>query len=221
MPRTCADWIDISLPLRSGMATWPGDPAVQIERVLDMAAGEPCNVTGMTCAAHAGTHVDAPLHVIEGGVSVDQIPLEALIGPARVIDIADPVSIKPQELDRHAIQAGQRILFRTLNSAQGRCHGEFQGDYVHLTPDSAEFLAAIGPRCIGIDYLSVGGAGEDGLRTHISLLKAGVWLIEDLDLALATPGDWELVCLPLRIVGADGAPARAILRKLPSTEEQF
>jgi arylformamidase len=156
--------------------------------------------------------MDAPLHFVDGARSIDQIPLDATVGPARIIEIADPVAIRRAELELHDIQPGERLLFKTANS--GRCWGSdcFYEDFTYIAEDAALFLAERQVRSVGIDYLSVGGFSQDMVETHVALLGAGIWVIEGLDLSKAPPGPCELICLPLKIIGSDGSPARAILR---------
>jgi arylformamidase len=207
-------WIDISVPLYTGMVHWPDNPPVQIERVLNMDAGDAANVSALSLGAHTGTHIDAPVHFLPQGAGVDTLPLSATLGPARVIEITDGESIKRQELERHAIQRGERILFKTRNSARCWQSDAFVEDFVYLAAEAARYLADVGVRTVGVDYLSVGGFVRDGEATHRALLSAEVCIIEGLNLSQVKPGTYELVCLPLKIRGADGAPARAVLRVL-------
>jgi arylformamidase len=211
------EWIDVSVPLHTGMVHWPDNPPVSIERELNMDRGDACNVSKMSMGAHTGTHMDAPIHFIHGGIGIDQMPLTAAIGRARVIEIGDPVSIKPGELVGHNIQRGERILFKTRNSARCWQGDDFVEDFVYIAHEAAQYLASLGVQTVGVDYLSVGGSHVDGPETHQALLGGGVWIIEGLNLSQAGPGDYDLICLPLRIVGGDGAPARAILRRVGST----
>jgi arylformamidase len=206
------EWMDISVPLRSGMVHWPDNPPVDIERAMDINRGDVCNVSKMSLGVHTGTHMDAPIHFLANGIGIDQMPLTAAMGRARVIEIADPVSIKPGELVAHSIQRGERILFKTLNSPRCWQTDDFVEDFVYVSHEAAAYLATIGAQTVGVDYLSVGGAQIDGPQTHQALLEAGIWIIEGLNLAQAQPGIYDLICLPLRIVGGDGAPARAMLR---------
>jgi arylformamidase len=207
-----SDWIDVSVPIKTGMVCWPGDATVRVERVMDMGRGDPANVSTLTMTVHNGTHMDAPLHFIAAGASLDNVPFVATVGRARVIEIADPESIKPQDLRPHRIRRGERILFKTRNSTRCWATDSFVTDYVYITREAAAFLTERGVRTVGIDYLSVGAFDGDGAETHVTLLEAGVWLIEGLDLARVAPGKYDLICLPMRIVGAEGAPARAVLR---------
>jgi arylformamidase len=208
-----ADWIDISVPVRNGMVHWPGDPAFHIERADDQEKGDVATVSRMTLGVHTGTHMDAPLHFIRGARSIDQMPLDATVGPVRVIAISDPHSVKRGELVAHNIAAGERLLFKTANSERSWKTDRFDENFVFISQDAARYLAEAGVRMVGVDYLSVGGYSEDGPETHHALLGAGIWIIEGLNLSGVDPGEYELVCLPLRLIGSEGSPARAILRK--------
>lgn len=206
------DWIDVSVPLRTGMPHWPDNPPVLIERILDIDRGDTANVSKLSLGAHTGTHVDAPVHFFSGGSGIDAMPLTATIGLARVIEIHDPESIKPEELDPYQLQPGERVLFKTRNSTRCWQTDDFVKDFVYVSHEAAQYLAAQHVQTLGVDYLSVGGFFKDGVETHHALLAAGIWIIEGLNLSSIQPGTYELICLPLRIVGSDGAPARAILR---------
>jgi arylformamidase len=206
-------WIDVSVPLHSGMVHWPGDPEVSISRISSMENGDECNVSTISMSAHTGTHMDAPLHFLADGAELDRLPLDAVIGAARVIAIRDPRSVTAAELARHGIRRGERILFKTHGAAARWKTGAFDEDYVYVSLDAARFLAARGVRVVGVDYLSVGGFREDSAETHRTLLTAGIWFIEGLDLSRVKPGRYDMVSLPLRIAGGDGAPARVALRK--------
>ena len=206
--------LDISVPVRPGMPLWPGDPPVEFERTGEIGVAGGANLSLISMGAHAGTHVDAPLHYITGGKSIDEAPLSALVGPARVIEArgGPDGSISAEELAGKGIERGQRILLKTTNSALWR-KGAFQERFIHLSASAAEFLAGKRILALGIDYLSVSGSGDDAL-VHRRLLEAGIWIIEGLDLTNARPGDYELICLPLRLDGLEAAPARACLRPL-------
>jgi arylformamidase len=208
-------WIDVSVPLRSGMPHWPDNPAVRIERRLDIDRGDPANVSEMSLGSHTGTHMDAPLHFIADGKGLDEMELAATIGPARVIEIEDERAVGVTELEDKGIDAGQRVLFKTRNSAYAWESDAFVKDFVYISAEAARYLASARVRTVGIDYLSVGGYERDGEETHRALLDAGIWVIEGLDLSPVAPGDYELVCLPLKVLKSDGAPARAVLRRLP------
>jgi len=207
-------WIDVSVNLKGGMARWPDDPEVRIEKMLDIDRGDICNVSVLSMGSHTGTHMDAPRHFVKNGKSIDEMPFEAAIGRARVIAIRDPESIKTKELERHGIRAGERLLFKTRNSPRCWKTDVFVEDFVYLSEEAAGYLVQKRVRTVGIDYLSVGGYKADGARIHLALLRAGVWVIEGLNLTGVKPGAYQLVCLPLRIFSGDGAPARAVIRPL-------
>jgi arylformamidase len=205
-------WIDISVPLYTGMVHWPDNPPVRIERMQDLSRGDAANVSKIELGAHTGTHMDAPRHFLQDGAGLDEMPLDASIGMVRVINIEHPQAILPAELELHNLQARERVLFRTRNSERCWKDDRFVEDFVYISAAAAQYLVQRQVRTIGIDYLSVGGYVYDGVETHQILLSAGIWLIEGLNLSAVKPGTYELVCLPLRVAGADGAPARAILR---------
>ena len=206
-------WIDITVPLQEGMPVWPGDPPVRLERVAAIARGDAFNLTAISTCLHTGTHVDAPLHYLEGGAAIERMPLDTLTGPARVIEIRDRWAIQVEELRSYRIRRGERLLFKTRNSARARRAASFFEDYVCMARETAEHMAARGVRAVGIDYLSIGSPDEEGDAVHRILLEAGVWIVESLDLSRIQAGRYDLVCLPLNIPGCDGAPARAMLRR--------
>ncbi|HLL04152.1 MAG TPA: cyclase family protein [Myxococcaceae bacterium] len=211
-----ADWIDVSVPLRTGMVHWPDNPPVKIDRVMDLEKGDAASVSSMSMGVHTGTHMDAPAHFQRGGVGIDQMPLEATLGLARVIEIGDPVSIKRAELESAGLQPGERVLFRTRNSERCWQSDAFVEDFVFISREAAAYLAQRRVRTVGVDYLSVGGFREDAEETHLALLQAGIWVVEGLNLSAVRAGTYEFICLPLRITGGDGAPARAVLRPVSS-----
>ena len=194
------------------MVRWPGDPEIRKDPFRDMERGDVCNVSSLAFGSHTGTHMDAPLHFIRNGRTLDKMPLDATIGPCRVIEIKDSESVKVAELDNQRIKAGERILFKTRNSRRSWKKDNFDEDFVYISKEAAAFLAMAKIRTVGIDYLSVGGFRKDGVETHHALLGAGIWIIEGLNLAKIEPGKYELNCLPIKILGSDGAPARALLR---------
>ncbi len=206
-------WIDVSVPLQNGMVHWPGDPPVEIRRVKELRRGDSSTLSRLSMGSHTGTHLDAPSHFLKNGATLDRIPWEALIGPARVIGIRHPERVTVAELHRSRIRRGERILFKTRNSVRCWKGNSFRPDFVHLDAEAARFLVQRGVRTVGMDYLSVGGYKKDGRDVHRILLGAGIWIIEGLNLSSAAPGRYELVCLPLRIAGGEGAPARALLSR--------
>lgn len=205
-------WIDISVTIKPGMAHWPDNPEIRVDRMLDMDKGDVCNVSVLSMGSHTGTHMDAPLHFIRGAKSLDKMPLDATIGPARVIEIKDKESIKASEIENQRIKPGERILFKTINSKESWKTDNFDEDFVYISREAAAFLAKAKVMTVGIDYLSVGGFRKDGIETHHALLGAGIWIIEGLNLSKIKPGRYELNCLPLKVLNSDGAPARALLR---------
>lgn len=212
--RPAAGWIDVTVPLRDGMVHWPDNPPVRVERVLSL-PGDDANVSALSLGAHTGTHVDAPVHFVEGAPGVDEMPLALAVGPARVVAIDDAEAIRPEHLVPLDLHRGERVLFRTRNSPRAWRAASFVEDAVHLTLAAAELLAERGVALVGIDYLSVGGYGSgEGAAVHRALIAGGVWILEGVDLTDAPEGPCELVCLPLRIAGGDGAPARVLLRPM-------
>lgn len=209
------DWIDVSVPLRNDVIGWPGDVPVEVARRMRIEQGADYNISMITLSTHAGTHMDAPLHFIATGDSIDSMPVDVTVGEARIIEIRDRESIKRAELEEHDIQAGERIIFKTANSERDWLDVPMIEDYVHIATDASRFLVEHGVRCVGIDYLSVGSfRPEEAGETHTILLAGGVWIIECLYLVGVPAGPCELLCLPLRIEDSEGAPARAFIRPI-------
>jgi arylformamidase len=192
---------DVSVTIRTGMVTYPGDPEVRLERWSSIGEGAVANLSRLEFGVHSGTHVDAPLHFVEGAAGAEKLPLEALIGPCVVVGAPwltlDDVSSAPE--------GAERVLFKTPNSELW-AQNEFPEEFAHLDRQSAQFLVNRGVKLVGVDWLSVGD--EDA---HHVLLEAGVVPIEGLDLRAVEPGDYFLVAAPLKIEGSDGAPARVLL----------
>jgi arylformamidase len=209
-----AEWIDVSVVLKEGMPVWPGDHEFRVSKSGDMSSGDPYNVSWCSMSLHAGTHMDAPRHFIREGSGIDRLPLETVIGVARVIEIFDSNQISAEELARHDIREGERLLFKTRNSSDDWTREPFRRDYVYLSSEAAKLIANRRVSLVGADYLSVSGYEEDPAETHRLLLNAGVWIIEGLFMVHVQPGDYELICLPLKLENGDGAPARAVLRPL-------
>ncbi|MGB9592819.1 MAG: cyclase family protein [Anaerolineae bacterium] len=201
---------DVSVPIRSGMVVWPGDADVVVETVRSQADGSRANVSAARLGLHTGTHVDAPCHFIAGAASVDTLGLDALIGPAWVAEVATAGPITAHDLARLGVPTGtERLLLKTPNSALWD-RPEFCPDFAHLTPDAARWVVERGVRLVGVDYLSVEAFTGDG-STHEMLLAAGVVVLEGLNLSEVSSGWYTLYCLPLKVEGSDGAPARAVL----------
>ena len=207
-------WLDISVPIREGMPTFEGDPKVRLSQAAAISMGAVSNVSRLDFGVHSGTHVDAPVHFIEGAGGVEAISLDALIGPAAVVD-ARPVSgrFDAAAVERLGIPDGtERLLFRSRNSDLWNLPA-FSPSFNGVTEDGARELVRRGIRLVGIDYLSI-APFADPVPTHVTLLEAGVVVLEGLDLRAIEPGPYDLVCLPLRIPGCDGSPARAVVRPL-------
>ena len=184
------------MPVRPGMVTYPGDPPVRLERVSSIADGAAANLSRLDFGVHSGTHVDAPLHFVDRAAGAEALPLDVLVGPCVVVD----------GLDVTAVPAGvERVLFKTANSRLWE-RDEFSDDFVKLDGAAARTLVEAGVRLVGIDYLSIGDE-----EAHHTLLEAGVVAVEGLDLREVEPGEYRLVCAPLKLVGSDGAPARVLL----------
>jgi len=206
-------WIDVSVPLRAGMVHWPGDPGATVEKMRDLERGDPATLSFLSMGAHTGTHMDAPSHYVKGGPSLDSFAAEAGIGPARVVASRSRSAVSLEDVRRLRVRRGERLLFKTANSPRCWKDDRFVPDFVHLSAPAARYLAARRVRLVGIDYLSVGAFEGDGRETHEALLGAGVWILEGLDLTRVAAGPVDLVCLPIRLAGAEGAPARAFVRQ--------
>ncbi|MFH0880097.1 MAG: cyclase family protein [Lentisphaerota bacterium] len=205
--------IDISVPVRSGMLHWPGSRACKISQAGRVAEGAESNVSWFEGEVHTGTHVDAPRHFFDDGATVDELPMDLWIGPAYVADIAKASVITAAELEKESIPPQtRRLLLRTKNSQLWGSDQDFLKDYVGLSVDGAQWLVDRGIRLVGIDYLSI-ARFEDVVPVHRLLLKAGMALLEGLNLSLCEEGRYRLYCLPVRLEGAEAAPARALLQK--------
>ncbi len=199
---------DVTWPVSPAMPVWPGDPPVQLARVRSMDDGERNNLSNMACSVHIGTHADAPLHFIADGIDLPALALDVMLGPARVIELAKVDAITVAELARFDLTGVTRLLFKTRNRHLSR--DVFHKNFVAIALDAAEWLVAHGVKLVGVDYLSVERFGGDG-SVHRTLLGAEMILIEGLDLSDVPPGDYMLHCLPLKLVGSEGAPARVVL----------
>ena len=206
-------WIDISIPLKDKMIHWPTDPVPRIERLKDRDKGDPVSLMELQIIDHVGTHIDAPLHFIAGGKTIDKMPLNATIGRVRVIEIKNPKAITLEELQPYNIRRGERVLFKTRNSSLYKT-GEFTKDYVYFSTEVAQYMADKGLKVVGLDYISIGTPeNKDSIRdTHSILLENGVYIIEGINLEKVEPGRYDLICLPLLLERGDAGPARAILR---------
>jgi arylformamidase len=204
--------LDVSVPLTAGMPAYPGNPEFELQPVKRLADGGSSNVSRLVMGTHTGTHVDAPRHFFDAGIGVDAMPLDLLLGRSRVVEVTKRGGIGPDELAAAGLREDLRVLLKTSNSALWNSTG-FHEDYTHLTEPGARYLVDQGVKVIGIDYLSVEQFKKPGGPAHRALLSQGVVIIEGLNLAEVEPGMYEMYCLPLRVVGGDGAPARVILKR--------
>jgi arylformamidase len=205
---------DLSRPISPALAVFPGDAPVRLTAMLSMARGDACNASALAMSAHAGTHADAPRHCIDGAPGVDALDLDALVGPARVVSVAGRGPIGLPELRALPLEGASRLLFHTpASDAPGDAPGDaWDPRFAHFTPQAAAWLAGRGARLVGIDTPSVDPADSTDLPAHQALLGRGVIVLENLLLSGVPDGDYELIALPIRIAGGDGAPARVILR---------
>jgi len=211
-----AGYIDATVTLdQSTTPVYEGDAPMRFEFLKEMRRGDPLTLSAYSLGAHSGTHVDAPMHFIANGASIDKVPLERLIGPARVIEIADDVqAITANELSKHEWRGAPRILFRTRSSIRGWMTSPlFHRDFAYIAPDAAQLLADANVQLVGIDYLSAEQFGAPAARTHQILLGKGIPIVEGLLLTNAPGGNYDLIVLPMKVGGHEGAPARAVLRR--------
>jgi arylformamidase len=204
--------LDVSVPLVAGMPAYPGNPEFELQPVKRIAGGDSSNVSRLVMGTHTGTHVDAPKHFFDDGGGVDSLPLDLLLGRARVVEIPKRGGIGSEELAAAGLREDLRVLLKTPNSALWNDPG-FHPEYTHLTEEGAQYLVGQGVKVIGVDYLSVEQFKKAGAPAHRALLSNGVLIIEGLNLSEAEPGMYEMYCLPLRVGGGDGAPARVILKR--------
>ena len=217
-----SEWTDISLPFSNDMPVLPSGlserpvPPPRVERFFDAENGDKVTMSRLDTSTHEGTHIDAPLHFFYGGSPIGEMPIEMAIGSARVIEIYDKTAIKSKEITHYNIQPGERLLFKTRNSAQVYETREYTGDYVYISPEAAVFLAGKKVGLIGLDYLTVGNSKspESIKEVHETLLGNGIYILEGINLAGVKPGRYELVCLPLLIDKGDAAPCRAVIRPI-------
>ena len=211
-----AGWIDATATLDPATTpVYEGDAPMKFDFLKDMRKGDGLTLSVLSLGAHSGTHVDAPMHFVSGGASVDRVPLEPLIGPARVIDIADGVqAIDAAELERHEWRGAPRVLFRTRSSLRGwMASPTFHRDFAYIAPDAAQLLADAGVQLVGIDYISAEQFGAPEPRAHRILLGKGIPIVEGLALADVRAGEYDLIVLPIKVGGHEGAPARAVVRR--------
>jgi arylformamidase len=206
MPRTH----DVTVPLVPGLLAYPGDPPFEIQAVHRLGEA-PFNLARLALTTHSGTHVDAPAHFVAGGATVDHLPLEILLGKARVVELLSRERVERADLEALDLRDDLRVLLKTRMSGQ-MLRPVYQEDHLYLTVDAAHYLAQAGIKLVGFDYLTIDRAGSVDFPAHHALLGAGVIVVEGLDLSEVEPGEYEMACLPLRVGGGDAAPARVVLR---------
>jgi arylformamidase len=207
MPRL----IDITVPLKSGMPTFPGNPEFELQAVKRIAEGASSNVSRLVLGTHTGTHVDAPRHFFDNGITVEALALDLLIGRTRVIEIPKRGGITRDDLAAAGLREDLRVLLKTPNSALWN-NEPFRPDFTYLDESAAAYLVDQGVKVIGVDYLSVEQFKKPGAPAHRALLSRNAIIIEGLNLSDAAPGMYEMYCLPLPVSGGDGAPARVVLK---------
>jgi arylformamidase len=215
-------WIDISIPLGKdipelAMETSDGEvPRSSVKRFFDVEKGDKVTMSRIEIDSHDGTHIDSPLHFIKGGTSIDEMPIGTAIGPARVIEIMNEKEITVEELEPHGIRQRERILFKTKNSPRVYSTRVYKGDYVAITPEAAEYLAGTGIILVGLDFLTIAGMNppENITKVHLAFLTKGIYILEAVNLDGVAPGNYELICLPLRLDRGDAGPCRAVLRPI-------
>lgn len=207
---------DITVPFSTNLPVYPGDPAVQINQVSSLESGDICTVSHLSFSSHTGTHVDPPSHFVAGAMTLDQLPLEVLIGKVRVVDTGEIPAIDRAIIEQANLNGVERVLFKTRNSRtwKEKNYSKFDENFVYLETDAAELLVETGIKLVGIDYLSIEKFNFVEPTTHWVLLKNNVVIVEGLDLSEVEEGEYELICLPMKIIDGDGGPARVILREL-------
>ena len=217
-------WTDVTYPIFENMTGWPGQPATQLEAISCMHCGDAARVSVLHLSVHSGSHMDAPSHFLSEGKDISRSPFEAGLGPVRVAAIDCAAEVTPEQLQDYEtrsrpLQAGERLILRTPNSNHGLwLQQPFDKDYHAIGPAAAAYIAKKKLRLIGVDYLSVGPFFEGNPQTHRALLGAEVCVIEGVDLRKIEEGDYEMICLPLKIVGSDGSPIRILLRPASPAE---
>ncbi|MBP9002333.1 MAG: cyclase family protein [Candidatus Hydrogenedentes bacterium] len=204
------EWIDISMPVTPDITGWPGDPAFSLQTTSRISQGDLCNLTAMSLSCHTGTHCDAPWHFVDHGPTLEQVPHDRFFGPALVLDMGDAFLITEDHLPRSPLPP--RVLFKTRNSTRPH-NAPFDEQFTALDVSAARRLVADGVVMVGVDGLSVAPYGN-AVPTHETLLRAGVFVVEGLRLAVLTAGWWEVIVLPMPLVGVDGAPCRAFARRM-------
>ncbi len=215
MPLPTEGWLDVTKPVRPEMVVWPGQPRTERYRLSSLDEGKRSNVSALKMSVHSGTHMDAPLHFLEGGPDVTAAPFGAMFGAVRVAEIGGGMitreGLGAYEARTGSLEVGERLFCKTANSSRDWLTEPFDEQYAAVDAEAARFLAERGVRVVGVDYLSVAPFGNTA-DTHRTLLQAGVWIIEGLDLRGVAEGNFEMAALPLKLVGSDASPLRVLLR---------
>ncbi|NJB85701.1 arylformamidase [Lewinella marina] len=211
-------WTDVTYPIFEGITGWPGQPTTHLETLSCIHCGDTAKVSVLHMSVHTGTHMDAPCHFLAQGIDVSRFPIEVGMGPVRVAEIDCPAEVRPEDLEAYEgrsrpLVSGERLILRTGNSdAAFWPQAPFDEDYHGIGPAAAAWIAKRKLQLVGVDYLSVGPFHSGNPQTHRALLGAGVWVIEGVDLRHIREGNYEMICLPLKIAGSDGSPIRILLR---------
>ncbi len=216
MPETTSGWIDATATLDPATTpVYEGDAPMKFDFLKDMRKGDGFTLSVYSMGAHSGTHIDAPMHFVLNGAPIDGVPLEPLIGPARVIDIPDAVqAIDAAELGRHNWRGADRVIFRTRSTLRGWMSSPtFHRDFAYIAPDAAQLLADAGVKLVGVDYISAEHFGAPAPMTHRILLGRGIPIVEGFSLERVPAGDYDLIVLPIKVGSHEGAPARAVFRR--------
>ena len=205
---------DISLPISGKLPFWPGDPQVVLKMTSSIAGGDQCNITKIQMGVHTGTHIDAPYHFLRDGSTIDAIPVETFIGTCLVVEIDSEVLIEKKDLQKCNITGYSRILIKTRNSEMwANSISSFEKNFVALAIDAAQYLTEINTILIGIDYLSIESFHSEDSSVHKLLLRNNIAILEGLNLSGVKAGIYGLICLPLKLQGCEGAPARVLLQE--------
>lgn len=203
---------DVTQTISPEIVLYPGDPVVQIEQTFNIAKGDIVNLCNIAMGSHTGTHVDAPKHFYDQGLTIDQLPMDYFIGPAKVFELTKVATVSKADLQSCDIKKADIVLLKTKNSAL-LAKTTFDPAFTYLEPEAAEFLADVGIRTLGFDYLTIDPYNNPDFKSHYILLGHNIVIIEGLNLSAITPGEYQMVALPLKLQNGNGSPARVVLIK--------